>query len=124
MATALATALKENLDPRTRQATEFALRYVRGVSFLDECGDFTLEKLRKVYDIAGLTAPGTDAETRDQWQKSQLILSSPGVPGGPEFIRFDMRRLFMEGITNAAPHIGRLEKPLRAWLAGRRSPVG
>ncbi len=118
---ALSQALTGNISGKTRQATEFALRYVGAVTYLDDCGDFTLEKLRESYDIAGLTAKGTREETQNQWDKSELILSTPGSPGGSEFIRHDMRRLLLEGITNAAPHIGLLEGPLREWLEQRRA---
>jgi hypothetical protein len=117
---ALQRALGGALSPRARQASDFALRYVRAVNFLDDCGEFTLEKLRKTYDIAGLSAPGTDRETHEQWEKSKLILSNSDSPGGPEFIRFDMRRLLLEGVTNAAPHIGNVEPALRRWLEQKR----
>lgn len=110
-------------DEYGRRPFVMAIHYIRAVEFLDSCGEFTLEKLRRAYEIAGVAGPDTDAETESLWRRAGLVLSSaaagrgPGEPGGTEFLRFDLRRVYREGISNAAPHCGAASGAVRDWLS-------
>jgi hypothetical protein len=116
-------------DEYSRRPFVMAMNYIKAVEYLDGCGEFTLAKLRRAYEIAGVDGPDTDAETARLWEQSKQILSSAaagrgsGEPGGPEFLRFDLRRNYVEGITNAAPHCGAASSDISEWLAakGRRT---
>lgn len=122
----LSTVMGSVRDEYGRRPFVMAMSYIAAVEYLDNCGEFTLTKLRQAYAVAGINGPGTDTETATLWERSQLVLSSAaagrgtGEPGGPEFIRFDLRRTLMEGIMNAAPHCRAASGDVKEWLAAKR----
>jgi len=116
-------------DEYHRRPFVMALNYIQAVEFLDGCGEFSLAKLRRAYEIAGVDTPETDEETERIWERSSQILSSlaagrgPGEPGGHEFLRFELRRTYLEGIRNAAPHCGPAAGAVLRWLSTAAAPA-
>lgn len=85
--------------------------YKQALKCLDECGDLTYDKLREANQIAGIDM--SESELQEMWKKAGYIFSSDNHPGGKEFLRFELRKTLIEGITTfeaIADKLGTTEK--------------
>lgn len=71
--------------------------YRRALKFLEECGDFTYEKLKEAHEIAGIDVP--DYQLRSEWSDALAVLPLGGRPGGREMLRSLMKKELKEGIS-------------------------
>ncbi len=71
--------------------------YKRALKFLDECGEWTFEKLKEAHEIARIDVP--DYQLRSEWSDAlAVVFPSKGRPGGTELLRYLMKKELKEAI--------------------------
>jgi hypothetical protein len=80
-----------NLSPSQR-----AKKYNKALAYLDHCGPFDEEKLRKANNIAG--TPLTEADIQKLIRTAPLMLTYGGKSGGMEGVKEELRKSLQEGL--------------------------
>lgn len=81
----------------SKMARQQVESYKRALKYLDECGELSYEMLAEANRIAGVDI--SESKLRAAWEHAAFILSTGGQPGGREYLRFQMRNAFIEGIA-------------------------
>ena len=78
-------------------ASQRAKRYRKALAYLDSCGSFTEEKLRKANQLAG--DPLTQADIQHLVRSASQMISTDGKRGGMEGAKDELRASLEEGIA-------------------------
>ena len=86
-----------------REAVAMSRRYLEAIKYLENCGEMTLEKYKRAWEISG----ARNERILQDWLAADDVMARPGEPGGKEYLRFTMIQNLTEGIKLAGAVAGR-----------------